>query len=424
MQTVIAFIFVFGLIVLIHEFGHFYFAKKAGVLVREFAIGMGPKIFQTHRNETTYTIRALPIGGYVMMAGYEDDDDIRLGMPALLVLDENEKIREINLSKNSLQQNGIPIDVIAFDLTKDLYIKGQLSSDTGDTVSYPVNENAILIKEDGTKVQIAPENRQFQNASLGQRMLINIGGPLNNFLLAIVAFTVFAFMQNGVPTNEPLIGEISPDSPAAESLLKKGDRVLAIDGQEISSWTEMVLIVQEHPNETLEFELESENKERYTEEITPMVVTTEDGEEFGQLGVTVYIKDSFIDKLFFGFTETWNITIMLVKTILSMFTGQFSMNELGGPVAIFNLTGEVASAAGFIGIVHFIGLLSVNLGLMNLLPIPGLDGGKLVLNALEGVRGKALEEETELKITLIGAILLIALMLFVTWNDIQRFFFN
>lgn len=424
MQTVIAFIFVFGLIVLIHEFGHFYFAKKAGVLVREFAIGMGPKIFQTHRNETTYTIRALPIGGYVMMAGYEDDDDIRLGMPALLVLDENEKIREINLSKNSLQQNGIPIDVIAFDLTKDLYIKGQLSSDTGDTVSYPVNENAILIKEDGTKVQIAPENRQFQNASLGQRMLINIGGPLNNFLLAIVAFTVFAFMQNGVPTNEPLIGEISPDSPAAESLLKKGDRVLAIDGQEISSWTEMVLIVQEHPNETLEFELESENKERYTEEITPMVVTTEDGEEFGQLGVTVYIKDSFIDKLFFGFTETWNITIMLVKTILSMFTGQFSMNELGGPVAIFNLTGEVASAAGFIGIIHFIGLLSVNLGLMNLLPIPGLDGGKLVLNALEGVRGKALEEETELKITLIGAILLIALMLFVTWNDIQRFFFN
>lgn len=424
MQTVIAFIFVFGLIVLIHEFGHFYFAKKAGVLVREFAIGMGPKIFQTHRNETTYTIRALPIGGYVMMAGYEDDDDIRLGMPALLVLDENEKIREINLSKNSLQQNGIPIDVIAFDLTKDLYIKGQLSSDTGDTVSYPVNENAILIKEDGTKVQIAPENRQFQNASLGQRMLINIGGPLNNFLLAIVAFTVFAFMQNGVPTNEPLIGEISPDSPAAESLLKKGDRVLAIDGQEISSWTEMVLIVQEHPNETLEFELESENKERYTEEITPMVVTTEDGEEFGQLGVTVYIKDSFIDKLVFGFTETWNITIMLVKTILSMFTGQFSMNELGGPVAIFNLTGEVASAAGFIGIIHFIGLLSVNLGLMNLLPIPGLDGGKLVLNALEGVRGKALEEETELKITLIGAILLIALMLFVTWNDIQRFFFN
>lgn len=424
MQTVIAFIFVFGLIVLIHEFGHFYFAKKAGVLVREFAIGMGPKIFQTHRNETTYTIRALPIGGYVMMAGYEDDDDIRLGMPALLVLDENEKIREINLSKNSLQQNGIPIDVIAFDLTKDLYIKGQLSSDTGDTVSYPVNENAILIKEDGTKVQIAPENRQFQNASLGQRMLINIGGPLNNFLLAIVAFTVFAFMQNGVPTNEPLVGEISPDSPAAESLLKKGDRVLAIDGQEISSWTEMVLTVQEHPNETLEFELESENKERYTEEITPMVVTTEDGEEFGQLGVTVYIKDSFIDKLFFGFTETWNITIMLVKTIISMFTGQFSMNELGGPVAIFNLTGEVASAAGFIGIVHFIGLLSVNLGLMNLFPIPGLDGGKLVFNALEGVRGKALEEETELKITLFGAILLIALMLFVTWNDIQRFFFN
>ena len=424
MQTVIAFIFVFGLIVLIHEFGHFYFAKKAGILVREFAIGMGPKIFQTHRNETTYTIRALPIGGYVMMAGYEDGDDIRLGMPALLILDENECVSEIDLSKDSLHRNGVPVDIIDFDLTKNLYIEGKLSADQAETVSYPVNENAILIKEDGTKLQIAPANRQFQNASLVQRMLTNIGGPLNNFLLSIVAFTIFAFMQNGIPSNEPFIGEISPDSPAAESLLKTGDRVLAIDGQEISSWTEMVLIVQDHPNETLEFEVESENEEKYTEEITPMALTTEEGEEFGQLGVTVHIKDSFTDKLFFGFTETWNITVMIITAILSIFTGSFSVNELGGPVAIFNLTGEVATTAGFIGIVHFVGLLSANLGLMNLLPIPGLDGGKLVLNALEGIRGKALEEETELKITLIGAVLLIALMLFVTWNDIQRFFFN
>ncbi len=115
MQTLLAFIFVFGIIVIVHEFGHFYFAKKAGILVREFAIGMGPKIFQTHRNETTYTIRALPIGGYVMMAGYEEDDDIRLGMPALLILDENEKVSEIDLSKDSLHRNGIPVDVIDFD---------------------------------------------------------------------------------------------------------------------------------------------------------------------------------------------------------------------------------------------------------------------------------------------------------------------
>lgn len=424
MQTVIAFIFVFGLIVLVHEIGHFYFAKKAGVLVREFAIGMGPKVFQTHRNETTYTIRALPIGGYVMMAGYEDDEDIRLGMPALLILDENERVKEIDLSKDSLHRNGVPVDVIDFDLTKELYIKGQLSNDAGDTVSYPVNENAIIIKEDGKKLQIAPENRQFQNAPLLQRVLTNIGGPLNNFLLSIVVFTLVAFMQKGIPTNEALIGEITPSSPAAESMLQTGDRVLAIDGEEIDTWTEMVLIVQEHPNESLEFEVERENEERYTEEITPAVATTEEGEEYGQLGVTVYIKDSFMDKLLYGFTETWNVTVMFVAAIFSLFTRGFTVNDLGGPVAIFNLTGEVATTAGFLGIVNFIGLLSVNLGLMNLLPIPGLDGGKLVLNALEGVRGKALNEETELKITLVGAILLIALMLFVTWNDIQRFFFN
>ena len=424
MQTVLAFIFVFGLIVLVHEFGHFYFAKKAGVLVREFAIGMGPKVFQIHKNETTYTIRALPIGGYVMMAGFEDGEDIRLGMPALLILDENESVSEIDLSKDSLHRNGVPVDVVDFDLTKKLYIEGQLSNNMANTVSYPVNENAIIIKEDGTKLQIAPENRQFQNTPLFQRMLTNIGGPLNNFLLAIVAFTLFAFMQNGIPTNEPFIGEISPDSPAAESQLKPGDRVLSIDGKKIESWTEMVLIVQEHPNEPLEFELEKENKETYTEKITPSALMNDDGEEFGQLGVMVYMKDSFLDKLLFGFTETWNVTVMVITAILSLFTGSFSVNDLGGPVAIFNLTGEVASTSGFLGIINFIGLLSVNLGLMNLLPIPGLDGGKLVLNALEGIRGKPLEEDTELKITLVGAILLISLMLFVTWNDIQRFFFN
>src|SRR5699024_5969685 len=122
MQTILALVLVFGIIVIVHEFGHFYFAKKSGILVREFAIGMGPKLFQTHRNETHYTSRMLPNCRYVLMVGYEDEVDIRLGMLALLVRDENEKVSVIDLSKQLMYTKGIPIDVLEYDFNEQLYI--------------------------------------------------------------------------------------------------------------------------------------------------------------------------------------------------------------------------------------------------------------------------------------------------------------
>lgn len=170
MQTLLAFIFVFGIIVIVHEFGHFYFAKKAGILVREFSIGMGPKLFQTHRNETSYTLRVLPLGGYVLMAGYEEEEDIRLGMPALLSLDENEQVTEIDLSDDTTQMSGVPIDVLEYDFDEELFIKGSVDGDMEAIQTYKVKEDAVIIQEDGTKLQIAPANRQVQNASLWNRI--------------------------------------------------------------------------------------------------------------------------------------------------------------------------------------------------------------------------------------------------------------
>lgn len=349
MQTLLAFLFVFGIIVIIHELGHFYFAKKSGILVREFAIGMGPKIFQMHRNETTYTIRILPLGGYVMMAGYEEEEDIRLGMPALLNLDENENVYEIDLSSNQMHTNGIPIDVIDYDFNENLYIKGTVSGDSHEEVTYKVNENAIIIKEDGTKLQIAPAHRQFPNAPLLNRMMTNFGGPLNNFILAVLAFIILAFMRGGVPATEPIIGEIGVDTPAAESQLNTGDRVISINGQEVSTFNEMVLIVEQYPNEALTFEVMTLEDEIYTEEIIPESIVAENGEEFGRIGVAIYMEDSFIGKIKFGFTETWFFIKAIFQSIVLLFTGQFSVDDLGGPVAIFNMTGEVTRASGLIG---------------------------------------------------------------------------
>ena len=424
MQTLLSFILVFGIIVIVHEFGHFYFAKKAGVLVREFSIGMGPKLFQTHKNETSYTIRVLPLGGYVLMAGYEDEEDIRLGMSALLTLDEQNRVTEINLSDDNIQVDGVPVDVLDYDFEHELYLKGSIAGNMEDVMTYDVNEDAVIVQEDGTIYQIAPAHRQIQNASLLNRVLTNFGGPLNNFLLAIVAFAIFAFLQGGVPSAEPILGEIQEESPAAVAGLEKGDQILTIEDDVIKTWNEMVLTVQEHPEEALTFEVKKSDGQVVEQEITPALHQTEDGTEYGLIGVEVSMNDSFKDIIVFGFTETWAYMKVIVISISMLVTGRLSLDNLGGPIAIFSMTSEVTRMAGILGIINFIGFLSVNLGLMNLLPIPGLDGGKLLLNIVEGIRGKPISEEKQTIITLVGVVLLILLMLFVTWNDIQRYFFN
>ena len=424
MQTLLSFILVFGIIVIVHEFGHFYFAKKAGILVREFSIGMGPKLFQTHKNETSYTIRVLPLGGYVLMAGYEDEEDIRLGMSALLTLDEQNRVTEINLSDDNIQVDGVPVDVLDYDFEHELYLKGSIAGNMEDVMTYDVNEDAVIIQEDGTIHQIAPAHRQIQNASLLNRVLTNFGGPLNNFLLAIVAFIILAFLQGGVPSAEPILGEIQEESPAAVAGLEKGDQILTIEDDVVKTWNEMVLTVQEHPEEPLTFEVKKTDGQLVEHEITPALHQTEDGIEYGVIGVQVSMNDSFKDKIVYGFTETWAYMKAIVISISMLVTGRLSLDNLGGPIAIFSMTSEVTRMAGILGIINFIGFLSVNLGLMNLLPIPGLDGGKLLLNIVEGIRGKPISEEKQTIITLVGVVLLILLMLFVTWNDIQRYFFN
>ena len=424
MQTLLSFILVFGIIVIVHEFGHFYFAKKAGILVREFSIGMGPKLFQTHKNETSYTIRVLPLGGYVLMAGYEDEEDIRLGMSALLTLDEQNRVTEINLSDDNIQVDGVPVDVLDYDFEHELYLKGSIAGNMEDVMTYEVNEDAVIVQEDGTIYQIAPAHRQIQNASLLNRVLTNFGGPLNNFLLAIVAFAIFAFLQGGVPSAEPILGEIQEESPAAVAGLEKGDQILTIEENVIKTWNEMVLTVQEHPEEALTFEVKKSDGQVVEQEITPGLHQTEDGTEYGLIGVEVSMNDSFKDIIVFGFTETWAYMKVIVISISMLVTGRLSLDNLGGPIAIFSMTSEVTRMAGILGIINFIGFLSVNLGLMNLLPIPGLDGGKLLLNIVEGIRGKPISEEKQTIIALVGGVLLILLMLFVTWNDIQRYFFN
>ena len=197
--TIITFIIVFSILVVVHEFGHYYFAKKSGILVREFAIGFGPKIFSYRKNGTTYTLRILPIGGYVRMAGFgEEETEIKPGMPVGLVINSDNLVTTINTSKKTQLLNAVPMEVVALDLEKELFIEGYLAGNEDELIRYSVLREATVIEEDGTEVQIAPIDVQFQSASLQKRMMTNFAGPMNNFILAIIAFTIMAFMQGGV----------------------------------------------------------------------------------------------------------------------------------------------------------------------------------------------------------------------------------
>ena len=420
MQAIIAFLFVFSVIVIIHEFGHYYFAKKAGILVREFAIGMGPKIFQVRKGETVYTLRLLPIGGYVRMAGHdEDEQEIKPGMMITIELDKENIVQKLNFDEHLIIENSVPFQIEEADLHRSMTLSGYFVN-SEEKVNLTVSKQATIIESDGTEVVVAPIERQFNSASLWNRIKTNAAGPMNNFILSIIIFIIVGFMQGGVPSNDPVIGQVSDQSAAHEAGLQTSDKIISIDGVDIHSWDEMTSIVRSSADKTLSMTIQR-NGDTKNVSITPKSVEGQNGSKIGQLGVTRTLDNSILSILGYGFTQTITVVVVVLSALGSIFTKGFNLNQLGGPVAIYSLTSQVAKN-GLIDLLSFMGMISANLGVMNLLPIPALDGGKLVLNFIEGIRKKPLDPEKEGYLTIAGAIFLFALMLLVTWNDIMKLF--
>ena len=420
MQAIIAFLFVFSVIVIIHEFGHYYFAKKAGILVREFAIGMGPKIFQVRKGETVYTLRLLPIGGYVRMAGHdEDEQEIKPGMMITIELDKENIVQKLNFDEHLIIETSVPFHIEEADLHRSMTLSGYFVN-SEEKVNLTVSKQATIIESDGTEVVVAPIERQFNSASLWNRIKTNAAGPMNNFILSIIIFIIVGFMQGGVPSNDPVIGQVSDQSAAHEAGLQTSDKIISIDGVVIHSWDEMTSIVRSSADKTLSMTIQR-NGDTKNVSITPKSVEGQNGSKIGQLGVTRTLDNSILSILGYGFTQTISVIVLVLSALGSIFTKGFNLNQLGGPVAIYSLTSQVAKN-GLIDLLSFMGMISANLGVMNLLPIPALDGGKLVLNFIEGIRKKPLDPEKEGYLTIAGAIFLFALMLLVTWNDIMKLF--
>ncbi len=419
MQTVIAFIIVFGSLVFFHELGHFIFAKRAGILVREFAIGMGPKIFGMTKGETLYTIRLLPLGGYVRMAG-DDADKIELqpGYRVGLILNRDNVAEKIYLNQKVQNPNVLFMEVERADLEKGLWIEGYDEED--QLVRIKVARKATIV-ENGTETIIAPYDRQFNSKTVGQRAMAIFAGPLFNFILAFVVFVFIALMQ-GVPTNEPVIYDVVDNGPAQAAGMEAGDLVKEIDGVPIKDWDALSGTVQENPGKTLNFLVERDGQELELS-LTPQAVENS-GKKIGQIGVMYQspVEKNPFKAVVYGAQQTWDYTVLILDLLRMLVTGQFTIDALSGPVGIYKAT-ETVAQYGVYNLMNWAAVLSINLGIMNLLPLPALDGGRLLFFGIEALRGKPVDRQKEGLVHFVGIVLLMILMVVVTWNDIQRFFF-
>lgn len=418
MTTVIAFILMFGLLVSVHEWGHLIFAKRAGMLAREFAIGFGPKIFSFTKNETLYTIRLIPAGGYVRVAG-DDPEIIELkpGHHIGLEFNDEDKVNRIIVNNKDKHPNAQLVEISAVDLDHKLEIEAYNIGEDELQV-FSVDPKAFFIADE-RETQIAPYDRQFASKTVGQRAMQLFAGPLMNFILAIVLFLIIGMVQ-GVPSDNALIGEVQPDSAAESAGMHAGDEVIEVDGNSVSDWQEFTSVIQKHPNEEVEV-IVQRGEHTETLQMTPNEVENELGDKVGQAGVLLAFEKSFTKTLTYGFTETFETSKMIVTNLFMLVTGQLSIEMLSGPVGIYDATDQIVQT-GFMNFLMWTAMLSVNLGIINLVPLPALDGGRLIFVGIEAVRGKPIDPQKEGFVHVIGVALLMLLMIIVTWNDIQRLF--
>lgn len=419
MLGILTFILVFGIIVVVHEFGHFYFAKKSGILVREFAIGMGPKIFaHIGKDGTAYTIRILPLGGYVRMAGWGDDTtEIKTGTPVSLTLTDDGKVKRINLSGKKLDQTALPMQVTQFDFEDKLFIKGLVLE---EEKTFAVDHDATVVEPDGTEVRIAPLDVQYQNATIWGKLITNFAGPMNNFILGVVVFWILIFMQGGVRDVDTNQFHIMPQGALAKVGVPETAQITKIGSHAVSNWESLIQAVESETKDKTAPTLDVTISEKGSDK--QVTVSPEESQGRYLLGVQPGMKSDFLSMFVGGFTTAADSALRILSALKNLIF-QPDLNKLGGPVAIFKASSDAAKN-GIENVLDFLAMISINIGIFNLIPIPALDGGKIVLNILEAIRRKPLKQEIETYVTLAGVVIMVVLMIAVTWNDIMRLFFR
>ncbi|MCI9110307.1 MAG: RIP metalloprotease RseP [Bacilli bacterium] len=342
-MTLLYFIIILGVIIFIHELGHFIFAKRSGIYIYEFSLGMGPRIFKFNRknDETDYCLRLFPIGGFVQMAGEEINDD-----------------------------------------------------------------------ED------VPKDKKFSNKTFWQKFMTVVAGIMMNFLLAIILLFIVGLI-NGAPQNKAIVGTIDPNYPAYTSGLKEGDKILKVDGRNANTTDKLTLQLQVFQGKTIDVEVERNGVVK-TIKLTPKEDEV-DGQKTYRYGFQIddEVEYGFFPALKYAFTKTFSLIHQMIFIIWYLITGQLELGSLAGPVGIYSVVGSAASS-GLVSLLYLTAYISINVGFINLLPIPAFDGGRLLFLIIEKIKGSPVDPKLENTIHTIGFFLLMALMILITYNDVIR----
>jgi predicted membrane-associated Zn-dependent proteases 1 len=347
-MNLIYFLIILGIIVLVHEFGHFIMAKLFGVYVFEFAIGMGPKIFEIKGKETSYTIRLLPLGGFVSLAGEEDVE---------------EKSKEI------------------------------------------------------------PEDRLLNNKKIYQRFLIMIFGIVNNFILAFLIFFM-VFLFRGAPSQSTKILAVEKNSPAYHAGLMKNDTIVGINFDKISTQDDINLIMFLNKKEKLTFVVKRNEKIEFVS-VTPEKIKEKiNGKEqeryrYG-ISLNAEKETGFLNAIKNSYLKIKSNVKSMIKVFELLFNGKLGIDAFSGPVGIYNVVKDQGKANGFLGLVVLTAILSINVGFLNLLPIPIFDGGKIFFLLIEKIFNKKVNPKVELTLSLIFVVLLIIFTIYITGVDIWK----
>ncbi|MFF2482613.1 RIP metalloprotease RseP [Paenibacillus sp. NPDC058071] len=415
-QVVFLTVLVFFVIVTIHEWGHYYFAKRAGILVREFAIGFGPKLFSIKRGETRFTLRLVPAGGYVRMAG-EDPEIVEVSEgQTVAVRVKDGAVTRIYLDRLDERSGVIRGEVIQMDLERQLRITLDLD---GETEQYKVHPQALMIAK-GRETQIAPIDRQFGSKPVRSRAMAIFAGPMMNFILAFVLFAAYIQMS-GVPEENPdklFVNTITDNMPAEKADIKKGDVIEAVNGTKIGSdFDKMIDIIGKSPNVPVKIDLIRDGK-RHQIEIVPVP----NAEGVGKVGISAALptRSATAGETITGAGKLMkSMTIGIFQGFKKIITGDFKLDDIGGPVRTAEYTSQIAKQ-GITQLTSWTALLSLYLGIFNLLPIPALDGSRLIFLGLEAVRGRPVDPNKESMVHFIGFAMVMLLMVVVTYNDILR----
>ena len=297
-----------------------------------------------------------------------------------------------------------------------LFISGYENGEEDRLVTYKVNHDATVIDHSKTELIIAPRDTQFQEANVWQKLATNIAGPLMNIILGFVVFLIWTFTVPGPATTE--IAEVTPNSPAAVAKIEPGSKILAVNGHKISSFEQISEEIYQNKNKKINISV-IKDKQKKVVNVQPKAVKMQ-GQKVYQIGIRAKSDERIGAKFKRGWNKAVSTTGMIFNAVGGLFR-HFSLNKLSGPVGIYSQTSQV-SQMGFTYILAFLAMISINLGIVNLIPVPGLDGGKFLLNIIEIVRGKPISENHEAMVELVGFGLLLVLIIAVTGNDIYRYF--